>query len=199
MAYGTNGPFGLQARQFISGDAWDGQTNEYPIASGYNTNIFNGDPVYYANNGTIVRATAGAGNPIAGVFSGAKYIDTSGNQVYAPFWPANTVTFQGANATAFIIDDPNVLFDVQAATTIAGGITAANLYENANIDFTTAGSTISGQSGATISGLGNGATLQVKIMRFTPNPKNAPGIQNNNVLVLINNSPLKGGTGTVGV
>jgi hypothetical protein len=198
MAYGVNAPFGLQPRQYLDGTPWSGQTSEYQIASGYNTSLFTGDPVYYAANGTIVRATAGDANPILGVFFGCKYFDANNNPVNSPYWPANTVTFQAANATALIVDDPWVLYDVQ--TNNAAGIGAADIFQNANIQYTVAGSTISGQSGAGLNAtLGTTATFQVKIIRFTPNPNNVAGVGYNNVLVLINNNPYKGGTGTVGI
>lgn len=196
MTYGVNAPLGLQPCQYLDGTPWSGQTSEYQIASGYSTSLFTGDPVYYSANGTIVRATGGDGNPILGVFFGVKYADTSNNPVFSPYWPANTVTYQTANATALIVDDPWVLYDIQSAGTIA----AVDIFENANISFATPGSTLTGQSGAALNAtLGTTATFQVKIIRFTPNPKNAPGVAYNNVLVLINNNPYKGGTGTVGV
>lgn len=196
MSYGVNAPFGLQPRSYLDGSPWTGQTSDYSIASGYNTSIFTGDPVYYASDGTIVRATAGDTNPILGVFYGVKYVDTTGNQVYSPYWAANTVTQGALNATALITDDPNILYDVQSLGTIA----AVDLFQNANVSFATAGSTISGQSGAALNAtLATTATFQVKIIRLTPNPKNAFGVQYNNVLVLLNNNPYKGGTGTAGV
>lgn len=199
MSYGVNAPFGLQPRFSLTGGTWNDQGREYPLASGYATSLFMGDPVYYAANGTIVRATAGDTNPILGVFNGVKYIDATGTQQYSQYWLAGTVTYGAANASALILDDQNIVYDVQADHTLVNGIAAADLYQNANIAFNTAGSQYSGQSGATILGLGVTATFQVKILGFTPVPGNGPGIRDNNVLVILNNDPYKGGTGTVGV
>lgn len=196
MSYGVNAPFGLQPYGYITGGTYNGATNQYAIASGYNTDLFTGDPVYYAANGTIVRATAGDTNPWFGTFRGVKYTDANGNFVFSPYWPANTVTFGAANAVALVTDDPNLLYNIQSAGTIA----AADIFQNGNFDFGVAGSTRTGQSGARLAAAtGTTATFQVKILALVPRVDNAFGVQFNNVLVLPNNNPYKGGTGTVGV
>lgn len=197
MSYGVNAPQGLQPSQYLNGTPWSGQTSEYQIVSGYATSLFCGDPVYVDPNGTIVKATLNGNNPILGVFFGVKYTDANGNFVSLPYWLANTVTQGALNAAAAIVDDPNVLYDIQSAGTIA----AADLNTNGNLLVGTGGSTRTGQSSVVLEGtLTNVATSQVKLMRFTPNPNNGPGIQYNNVLVLINNNPLRsGGTGSAGV
>lgn len=199
MAYGTNGPFGLRPCSYLNGNTWNNQLSDYLIGSTYNNSIFSGDPVIGLANGTIGVAAAGVGNPILGVFWGCQYTDLNGFIVRSPYWPANTATKNGLPATAFIIDDYNVLFDIQADNTLANGFVAADLNNGSNILFNTAGSTISGLSGATAGAVDNTANAQLKIIRFTPDPRNAPGIRNNNVLVLINNDIYKGGTGTAGV
>lgn len=218
MAYGVNAPFGLKPSMMNTGAPWNGQTNTYLIASGYNTSLFIGDPVAPAANGTIALGVAGTG--IIGVFMGCQYVDTNGNYQFSPYWPANTVT-QGTNpATAFVVDDPTVLFDVQVGTTNAGTHVASasqtDLYLNANF-VVGAGSTVSGLSGTYLDAatINNTATLSLKILRVTPaftnqagtltsgaaytGGQNILGLLYNNVLVQINNDVLKGGTGTLGV
>jgi hypothetical protein len=206
MSYGTNKPFGFQPSQYIDGSSWTGQTGEYTIASGYNGNntgisIFTGDPVTTLADGTIGRAVAGDQNPIMGIFWGVQYTDLNGNPVRSPYWAAGTVTKNNVAATAYVVDDPYLLWDVQAdAATVNVGFASTDRFANANVLFTTAGSPATGQSGATLGPVAPGtATNQFKIIRLTPNPKNAWGIPNNNVLVLINNHVYKGGTGTAGV
>lgn len=229
MAYGTNAPFGLQPRMMNTGAPWNGQTNTYLINSGYNTSLFVGDPVAPLANGTIGIGVAGTG--IAGVFMGCQYQDTQGNYQFSPYWPANTVTYNPGGsgnipAIAFVVDDPNVLFDVQV--TSSNNVThQPSVYQadlNANADFVIgAGSTISGQSGAsldaaTIAVGGGSAALSLKVVRVTPGftnqagnigtvalpvpytgGQNILGLLFNNVLVQINNDIYKGGTGTAGV
>lgn len=201
MSYGTNAPWGLAPTRMLNGSTWNGALNEYQLPSGYATNLFKGDPVYVTGTGTIVIATAGAGNPITGVFMGVKYTSTiqgvNGNQVFAPNWVAGTVTQGAANALALICDDPNVVYNIQSNN--ATGVLAADLYNNADL-VAGAGSTYSGISGWMLdqATIGTGATKQLKILRLVPVPGNVYGGYDN-VEVVINNDYYKGGTGTVGV
>ena len=169
-------------------------------------------------NGTITVAGA---SPVLGVFMGCTYVNTSGVLVTSAYWPANTATFQAQGAKALVVDDPNVLFDIQVSNNgnTISGIQAADI--NNNFSFAVAGngggatnpaagSTVTGQSAyyldyATIA---NTATLSLKAMALTPYPGNifataAPAVIGvgayNNVLVILNNHILKGGTGTAGV
>jgi hypothetical protein len=216
MSYGNgiNAPIGFQPSQYQDGSTWNGQTSTYAIASGYNTSIFRGDPVTVTNTGTIASG-ANAQNAIIGIFWGVKYIDSSGNPQYAPVWQANTVTMNAAYAQALVVDDSNVLYDVSMNNSLGAGnpfwLFQTDLFRNANCVIA-AGNVGSGNSATylDINTLANTATLQFKIMRFTPTPltSNFPGFQTQggnpatgnfpNVLVAINNSLLKGGTGTQG-
>jgi hypothetical protein len=212
MAYGyrTNSPFGLKPSR-----GWDGTTNPYYIASGYATSLFKGDPIVPLNDGTV--GIASVGGAMLGVFWGCKYVNSSGTLVHSDYWPASTVVYNAANsngATAYIIDDPNVLFDIQVSSTTNGGTLYAaytNLNNNANfaLDATNkynsnpgTGSTVTGLSGYFIDqstmGAGN-ATYTLKIMQLTPFINNAFDVNYNNVIVQINDHVLKGGTGTAGI
>lgn len=222
MAYGVDAPFGLRPSVMNTGAPWNGQTNTYLITSGYNTSLFIGDPVAPQADGSIGRGVTSTG--IIGVFMGCQYVDANGNYQFSPYWPANTVTQNTIPATAFVVDDPSVLFDIQVTTSNAGthvaSVSQADLNANASFVFGTAGSTVSGQSGAsldaaTIAVGGGSGTLSLKILRVTPaftnqagtltsaaaytGGQNILGLLYNNVLVQINNDNLKGGTGTVGV
>jgi hypothetical protein len=194
MAYGTNAPFGLQPRYMSTGATWNGQTNDYLIASGYATGIFTGDPVTLLADGTIGIGVAGSG--IIGIFTGCKYVDSSGNYVFSPRWIASTATQNTLPAIALVADDPGLICDVQAD----GALITGQLNQNANFAIG-AGSTVSGQSGAYLAtaSLNTTNTLNLKILKFTPRPGNVSGLTYNNVLVAINNHLLKGGPGTDGV
>ena len=201
MSYGTNAPQGLQPSQYLNGTPWSGQTSEYAITSGYANSLFCGDPVYVLADGSIGIAAPGDGNPITGVFFGVKYTDASGNFVSLPYWIGGTHTQGDLIASAAIVDDPNVLYDIQ--TSAQAGIGLADINANANLVTGAGGSTRTGQSSWALDPnlvVGATTTSQVKIMRFTPRPGNIAGLQYNNVLVLINNNPLRsGGTGSRGV
>lgn len=224
MSYGTNAPQGFQPRQYLDGTPWSGQQSSYLIngnvsggATSYATSIFTGDLVSLLSDGTIGKTAAGT-NASIGVFVGCKYADVNNNMVFLPYWPASTPTYLNANIEAFVVDDPNVLFDAQVVGTApsggsnTGSVNTINIGLNANGNYLSdlnfnyninvgTGSTISGQSGAYIdmTTQGTGATLQLKLIRLTPRPGNTFGLAYNNGLVLINNHVYKGGTGTAGI
>lgn len=199
--------YGLKPTRSLLSATWADVQNKYYIASGYNTDLFTGDPVYVTGTGTIIRATAGAGNPITGVFLGCKYTAVTqginGNQVFSPYWAAGTVTFQAANAEAMICDDPNTIFAIQSN---GAGVAAADLYNNADLA-AGAGSILSGQSGFVldVATIGNGPTKQLKILDIIPMPGNLPGAAANYVWVKLNQGFFQGAvvggtnTGTAGV
>jgi hypothetical protein len=202
MSYGTNAPQGLQPTAMLGGASWNQRTTTYFIASGYASSIYQGDPVTGTSTGTIALGGTANTSPYLGVFWGVLYQDTSGNYVYSKYWPANTVTWNpggsGAiNATAFVIDSSDVIYNIQANTTIA----QTNLNSNFNLSGVGTGSTISGQSSAVLDiSTGNAAATQaVKLIGLTPAVNNSFGLTYNNGLVIINNHQYKGGTGTAGV
>lgn len=196
MAYGINAPFGLQARRILGGSLWNGQQSQYFIASGYGTSLFTGDPIAPEADGTIVRGVAGTG--IIGVFNGVKYVTDTAIEVFAPYWPANQVTQNAANAFGYVIDDPNTVFDVQASNSAntafnitKAGVAQADLNNNANFALgngpaaapapynlinPAGGNTVSGQSAyyLDVNTINTTADLSLKILGLTPttNPAN---------------------------
>lgn len=135
MAYGINAPFGLRPLSSISGGSWSEKTNEYFIATNaagtttYGTSIFTGDPVIWnptaANNGggTIARygfntdGNAGT-NTVStlGVFMGCEYITPNGTLVQSAYWPASTLVMAGTKIKAFVLDGPEIVYDIQVST-----------------------------------------------------------------------------------
>jgi hypothetical protein len=106
---------------------------QYPIASGYDTNIAMGDIVQLVDGGTAttIRKQSGTGDDttaldIVGVFLGCKFTDpNTGQLTFSQLWPANTVA---SDAMAYVVDDPSVLFTIQAdgAPTNVGDIYGKN-------------------------------------------------------------------------
>lgn len=203
MAYGVNAPFGLKPSSYLGSGPIPDPQNSYFIAFNYGTALFTGDPVTVDGTGTIVRAANNNTATIIGVFAGVQYYDVNNNLVNLPYWPNPApATFNNQNPIAFVLDDPNILYDVQVIGgfgTGGQGAIAADLFSNSTISFATAGSTISGQSGAVLGGIDNATTSPVKVLRLTPVPGNAFGIPFNNVIVQINNNPFRGSTGSAGV
>ena len=176
--------FGLRPIGRIGGTPFTGGQNRYRIANNYGTSIFQGDMVAQVTGGGVEIHADGGTVPIVGVFNGCMYTDpTSGEQVFSNYYPAST---NAADIIAFVIDDPMVVFEIQAA--IAFPI--ADLFGNFDIVYTTAGSTKTGISGAElqVTDGGTGTTLSVKAIDISEDPANSDvAAAHTNVLVTIQN------------
>ncbi len=176
--------FGMRPVRMIGGAPYTGGQSRYRIAANYGTSIFQGDMVMQVTGGTVEVHADGGTVPIVGVFNGCQYTDpTSGEQVYSNYYPAST---NASDLIAFIIDDPMVVFEIQA--NIAFPI--ADLFGNFDIVYTTAGSTVTGISGAElqVTDGGTATTLAVKAIDISGDPENSDvGAAHTNVLVTIQN------------
>lgn len=183
MTYNTNGPNGLRPVRYRSGSPWNGATNQYNIASGYGTGLFNGDPVTTLSDGTIGIGVAGA--QCRGIFMGAKYTQTDGTVVPGGgssggnFWPASTTVQTGTTAIALIMDDNNVIMTAQETNgSSAAGTPLALADRGLNINFAVGtGNTRTGMSGASINNTTEAttSTLNLKIIDLDPTVGNAVG------------------------
>jgi hypothetical protein len=159
-------PFGLKPVGIVgSGDNTQG-TTEYKIASGASGNIFSGDLVKMTNAGTILVAGA-TDNPVLGVFRGCQYTDSNGDVIYSAYWPDGTVT---SDAVAFVVDDPDALFEIQSAAT--GSVVQTVVGNNADIVYTS-GSTKTGISAVEISGTTAATSAQLRIVGISTDPDNS--------------------------
>ena len=172
--------FGLKPSSKLGSNVNSEGTTEYSIASGASGNIFSGDPVKMANTGTIL--VAAAGDQLLGVFRGCRYTNASGEVIYSAYWPDGTVS---SDAVAFVVDDPNALFEVQSAAT--GSVVQTVVGNNADIVYA-AGSTTDGQSGVEISGTTAATSAQLRIVGFSGDPENntlGTGSQSANVNMIV--------------
>ena len=160
-----NAPFGLKPSSKLGSNYNAEGVTEYKIASGASGNIFSGDLVKMANTGTILVAVAG--DQALGVFRGCQYTDSSGDVIYSPYWPDGTVT---SDAVAFVVDDPDALFEVQSAAT--GSVVQTVVGNNADIVYTS-GSTITGISAVEISGTTAATSAQLRIVGVSTDPDNS--------------------------
>ena len=177
--------FGMKPVRMIGGAPYTGGQSRYRIAANYGTSIFQGDMVAQVTGGTVEVHADGGTVPIVGVFNGCKYTDpTSGEQVFSNYYPART---NASDLIAFIIDDPDVVYEVQADDTFP----VADLFGNFDIVYTSAGSTQTGISRAELD-VTTGATntnLPIKAIDISQDPNNSDtGAANTNVLVVIQNS-----------
>jgi len=172
--------FGLRANSKLGSNVNSEGTTEYSIASGASGNIFSGDPVKMMNTGTIL--VAAAGDQLLGVFRGCRFTNSSGEVIYSAYWPDGTVS---SDAVAFVVDDPNALFEVQSAAT--GSVVQTVVGNNADIVYA-AGSTTDGQSGVEISGTTAATSAQLRIVGFSGDPENntlGTGSQSANVNMIV--------------
>jgi len=177
--------FGMKPVRMIGGAPYTGGQSRYRIAANYGTSIFQGDMVAQVTGGTVEVHADGGTVPVVGVFNGVQYTDpTTGEQVFSNFYPAST---NASDIIAFIIDDPDVVYEVQADDTFP----VTDLFGNFDIVYTSSGSTQTGISGAELdvtTGATN-TTLPIKAIDISEDPNNSDtGAANTNVLVVIQNS-----------
>jgi hypothetical protein len=139
------------------------------IASTYGSDILKGQPVKY-NNGVIQAAAAG--DAFVGAFSGVEWTDTTGRRRVSNYWPATTA-YQTGSCIAYFYNDPNIVYEVQAA----GSVAQTAVGDQADLSNTTAGSNVTGLSQCTMNATLKGAEGQgqVRIVDLAPYPGNAWG------------------------
>lgn len=208
MSYGQNLPWGLQATKTLGSATWNGQTNPYFILPGTQVgspvnSIFRGDPVVLNAEGYIVSLydvglIPYPNTPILGVFDGCSYVTpTSVNPIDPaspgrPFWPAGTQTLNNQLVTAFIIDDPNTVYNIQTNSSV--GLTQTNIGQTAPVAWTLTGGLVDGNTNTGISKVsidqanaGTSSTLNLKILRLVQRGDNTSGLPYNNAEVIIQN------------
>jgi hypothetical protein len=178
MAYPTvSAPYGLVAVNRVDFMPYAGATKQLPIASTYNTAIFDGDIVMLKggniikSNVTVDSTTDNTANLTYGVFVGVQYVNTQGQTVEAQYYPGNAAA---TSAIAYVIDDPMAAFKV--AVTYSGNTTVTTA--NASVVGTNlavvqnAGSTTTGDSAisvaAPVTGTGNAAALPLRAIAVVP-------------------------------
>ena len=193
----TQAPFGFSPEGTVGGSTPNFRLSKRLIASTNATPIYTGDavvPVTSSVTGYIQQATAST-VALAGIFWGCKYLSLSqGRQVWTRYWPGSDAA---ADVTAYVIDDPQAVFMVQAGGT-AIGLSSLNL--NVQLAVGT-GNTTTGQSGMFIQSPANTSTLPFTITGFVQDPSGANGTDittaYNYVLVTFNNEIFRAGLTSV--
>lgn len=186
----TNAPFGFKPWKG-TGSAPTFELSVRKIKSDNTTKIYRGDAVIPLTTGYIGQATASTVR-MEGIFWGCKYLSTSQKRiVWSAYWPGADAA---ADAEAYIIDDPNMQFEVQSSDQNAAlPVAFANIGEYINISVGT-GSTLTGLSGMTVdvNTLATTATLPFRIVSLIQDPPGANGTditsEYNRVIVAFNNA-----------
>jgi hypothetical protein len=205
MAYPTvSAPYGFKPVNRQDGMPYAGATTQYGIKS-VTTTIFNGDLVLIADGAvkstvttTSTLSVANQANLTAGVFVGCQYVNTQGQTVQSQYYPGNAAA---SNAIAYVVVDENAAYKV--AVTNGSGVMSSTTAKAIGVNLAVdqeAGSTITGNSGngvvAPTAGLGNVATLPVKVIAVVPETAiNATNFSE--VIVVLTNPQLTTATGGV--
>lgn len=167
----TAAPYGLRPVKRADGMPYAGATSQYLIdPAGEATNLFYGQVVIIGADGYIALAT-GTGadlttNSISGttgvgaigVFVGCEYVNSSGQLVQAQYYPSGTAN--GGTIKAYVVDDPNVLFQAQLDASGAQTVIGTNTFF-ATAQTTSTGSTSTGNSTSALD-----ATVQTAAAAF---------------------------------
>tara|TARA_R110000796_G_scaffold228451_1_gene345589 strand:- start:5289 stop:5897 length:609 start_codon:yes stop_codon:yes gene_type:complete len=166
----TATPYGLKPVRRADGMPYAGATNQYLIdPAGEATNLFYGQVVIIGADGYIALSTAtgadittnnlgGSGVGAIGVFVGCEYVNSSGQLVQAQYYP--TGTSNGDTIKAYVVDDPNVLFEAQLDAAGVQTIIGTNTFFAA-VQSTSTGSTTTGNSTSALD-----ATVQTAAAAF---------------------------------
>jgi len=123
----TASPYGLKPVKRADGLPYAGATSQYLIdPAGEATNIFTGQVVHIGADGYIALSTAtgadGTTNALPagttltgslGVFMGCEYVNAQGQLIHSQYYPSGYAAPTGTQIKAYVVDDPNVLFQAQ--------------------------------------------------------------------------------------
>ena len=163
-------PFGLRPVGELGSDIQNGGTSKYLIVSGESDIIMKGDLVKLEASGYITLSTDSDSVAAIGVFNGCFYVaPTTKKPTWSNYYPGS-ITPASGNIEAFVYDDPNKLYEIQAD----GVIAQTSVGRNTNIVYAV-GSTVNGQSktelDATVESAG--VTGQLRIIRICEDPDNS--------------------------
>ena len=190
-------PFGLRPIKHRNGAAYNGAVQPYYIAGNYSTALFIGDAVTKTGESNTARVSApgagsfgvgtlpevektaaGDGNAITGVIVGFAADPNGLERIYNP---------ADNERIAFVCDDPDVVFEIQAD----GAISAAQVGLNAVLIYTNTGDTNTGRSGAELDTASDvpaaDASNQLTIQRVINREDNEAASDFTKVEVKINN------------
>lgn len=189
-------PYGLKPVNEIGGLPYAGSTRTFLIdPAGTASSIYNGSPVYVNASGYLAVATAtgadattngfptGTANTgIVGVFVGCSYVNAQGQTIYAQYYPTGTTGV----IQAYVVDDPNVVFQVQSAGTVGQAALGANVFFSTGAVAT--GNTTTGNSTASVVAGASAVTTSAafRVVGFVNSPFSQVGDAYTDLLVKIN-------------
>lgn len=155
----TATPYGLRPVRRMDHMPYAGGNSIYLInPAGLGTNLFYGQVVHIDSSGYIALTTAtGADATInafptggtltgsIGVFVGCEYVNAQGQLIHSQWYPSGYAAPTGTEIKAYVVDDPNVLFQAQLDGSAGQTIIGANTFFAA-AQSTSTGNTATGVS-----------------------------------------------------
>ena len=147
--------YGLKPVKRADGMPYAGAVTHYKIdPAGEATNLFYGQVVILGADGYVALATAsgadattnnlgGSGVGALGVFVGCEYTNDQGQRIQSQYYPSGTAN--GGDIVAYVVDDPNVLFQAELDATAEQTMVGTNT-TFAAVQSTSTGSTSTGVS-----------------------------------------------------
>ena len=171
----TASPYGLRPVKRADGMPYAGATSQFLIdPAGEATNLFYGQVVHIGADGYIALSTATGADATTnafptgtnltgslGVFVGCSFINAQGQQIFSQFYPSGTTGV----ATAYVVDDPNVLFEAQLDGVADQSDVGANTFFAA-AQSTNTGSTRTGNSTSALESTTVTTTAAFRIVSF---------------------------------
>jgi len=151
--------YGLKPVKRADGMPYAGAVTHYKIdPNGEATNLFYGQVVILGADGYVALATAsgadattnnlgGSGVGALGVFVGCEYTNDQGQRIQSQYYPSGTAN--GGDIVAYVVDDPNVLFQAELDATAEQTMVGTNT-TFAAVQSTSTGSTSTGVSSSVL-------------------------------------------------
>ncbi len=161
--------------------SFSGKVRHIKIASGYAADVFYGDFVKLVSTGTVEKDTGTATMTPVGIFMGCFYTDPNTSQpTFNQMWPTGTVA---SDAMAYVLDDPDAVFRMQADDSLAQTTLGNNMAV-----VQTAGTTTIGRSKNAVdaSTAATTDTLPLRILEFMDGPDSTVGDAYTDVLLTYN-------------
>lgn len=177
----VSAPYGFKPLYHRTGGIIRPQRFKDGIASAYGSSIGKGCPIYFLSDGTIALLAAGGSSGCDGIFSHVKYTDASGVRRQSNYWPASTTA---TNIDVWIYTDPNIVYAVQGAGSIAKTAIGDNADHTAGTVNTRSGLSADYLTSGSLAG--DGALAMFKIIGLVEKAGNAWGDTYTDVQVLIN-------------
>lgn len=177
----TASPYGLRPVKRLDGMPYAGATSMYLIdPAGEATNLFTGQVVILGADGYIALCTAtgadattnnlgGNGVGAIGVFMGCEYVNAQGQLIHSMYYPTGYAAPAGTAIKAYVVDDPNVLFQVQLDAAGAQTIIGTNTFFPA-VQSTSTGSTTTGNSTSALDATVQAATAAFRVVAHVSPP-----------------------------